>query len=280
MGPDGFRVWEGWQRVMPVACPVIRAATWLRSLTWGLILTGVAMAAALSGEALAVQRESQAEKEANLKQQAKGGLFRKWTFDQDRATELPSGFHALSSREGRPAEWMVQVDATAPSPPNVVAVSSECVAEDCYHLLLAGELEYEYPDLTVRLRAAEGVPGRGGLVFGAKDSANFYGAVVDVAGSRVHVVRVVAGEATRLAHSSVTLKQIDWHTLRVQRNTIISKDFIEIFVDGSLVLSVEDQMLGLGKVGLVSKGTTSLFFDTLHAVPLFSHRPLSAPPAY
>ena len=54
-----------------------------------------------------------------------------------------------------------------------------------------------------------------------------------------------------LAQASVSLKPVDWHSLRVQRNTIISKDFIEVFVDGALVLSVEDQALGLGQVGLV-----------------------------
>ena len=83
-----------------------------------------------------------------------------------------------------------------------------------------------------------------------------------------------------LFRSGVTLKPIDWHSLRVQRNTIVSKDFIEVFVDGVLAISVEDQMLELGQVGLVMQGKTSLFFDTLHAVPLFSHRPLSAPAAY
>jgi hypothetical protein len=91
---------------------------------------------------------------------------------------------------------------------------------------------------------------------------------------------VVAGDARVLAQAPVALKSVEWHTIRVQRNTILSKDFIETFVDGSLVLSVEDQTLGLGKVGLVIVGESSLLFDTLHAIPLFSHRPLSPPPAY
>jgi len=104
--------------------------------------------------------------------------------------------------------------------------------------------------------------------------------VVDLAGSTVRVIRMVAGKETVLAHTPVTLKRTDWHSLRVQRNTIISKDFIETFVDGVLVLSVEDQALGQGQVGLLVRGESSLLFDTFHAVPLFSHRPLSSPPAY
>jgi hypothetical protein len=83
-----------------------------------------------------------------------------------------------------------------------------------------------------------------------------------------------------LGQASVSLKPVEWHSLRLQRNTIISKDFIEVFVDGVLVLSIEDQALGLGQIGLVVLGTSTVLFDSFHAVPLFSHRPLSAPPAY
>lgn len=235
---------------------------------------------AIADKAPAVQRESQEEKEVNLKRQATGGLFQKWTFDQDQPNNAPAGFVELVSGEGRPGEWTVQADAEAPSPPHVVAVSSACGAAPCYQILLAKGFDYEYPDLAVHFRATEGASGVGGIVFGARDAANFYGAVVDPTGSTAQMIRIVSGNETVLAHAPVTLKRTDWHSLRVQRNTIISKDFIEIFVDGILVLSVEDKVLGLGQVGLLARGKSSLLFDTFHAVPLFSHRPMSPPPAY
>jgi hypothetical protein len=231
-------------------------------------------------EAQSVQWETPEEKEANLRQQATGGLFQKWTFDQDHPGSPPAGFVGLASLEGPPGQWTVQVDAGAPSPPNVVRGLSRCALRGCYQLLVAQGLDYEYPDVTVRFRAVQEIAGFGGLVFGARDAENFYAAVVDPAGPTVQVVRVVAGDARVLAQAPVALKSVEWHTIRVQRNTILSKDFIETFVDGSLVLSVEDQTLGLGKVGLVIVGESSLLFDTLHAIPLFSHRPLSPPPAY
>jgi hypothetical protein len=234
----------------------------------------------MGDDAQAVQRETQEEKEINLMKQAMGGLFQKWTFDQDRPNEVPPGFVGIASGNGKPASWVVQGNATAPSPPNVVAVSSRCPAPPCYQLLLARGFDYEYPDLTVRFRASEGTAGIGGMVIGAKDAENFYGVVVDLVGLTVQVVRMVAGYETVLDQVPVKLKQIEWHSLRVQRNTIISKDFIETFVDGVLVLSVEDQVLGLGEVGLLTSGKSSLLFDTFHAVPLFSNRPLSTPAAY
>lgn len=249
-----------------------RTARWPFALVMGL-------AACLIAPPLqAVQRESQEEKEANLKKQATGGLFHNWTFDKDQTNAVPSGFVGRVSGTGTPGSWLVQADDTAPSRPNVVAVHSECGR--CYQILMAEGLDYEYPDVAVRFRSGGTAEASGGVVFGAKDVANFYAAIVDLTRQSVQVIRVVDGQETVLAQAPAKFKPVDWHSLRVQRNTIISKDFIETFVDGTLVLSVEDQTLGLGHVGLAAAGDSSLFFDTFHAVPLFSHRPLSAPAAY
>ena len=242
------------------------------------LVLATASVAAMMTPSTAVQRESHEEKETNLKKQATGGLFHQWTFDQDELNKVPVGFAGQSRGEGG-ATWTVLKDESAPSSPNVVAAHSHCAAA-CYQLLLAEKLDYEYPDITVRFRSDSQEPAIGGLVFGVKDSENFYAAVVDVVERTVQVIRIVEGNETVLAQTPVQLKPIDWHSLRVQRNTIISKDFIEVFVDGTLMLSVEDQMLGLGQVGLLTRGNSTLIFDSLHAIPLFSHRPLSSPAAY
>ncbi|MCP9472296.1 MAG: hypothetical protein NNA30_06140 [Nitrospira sp.] len=225
----------------------------------------------------AVQWETQEEKEFRLKQQAKGGLFQRWAFDQDHPNQTPAGFLEMAVGKGRPVAWTVQTSMNAPSPPNVVTVSADCDVKSCYHLLIAQELNYEYPDLSVRFRGSQGI---GGIVFGVRDAEHFYATLVDLATSTARVIRMMEGNEQVLAQTAVSLKNTDWHSLRAQRNTIISKDFIEMFVDGVLVLSVEDQTLGLGQVGLLAGGRAVLSFDLFHAAPLFSHRPLSAPPAY
>ncbi len=226
-----------------------------------------------------VQRETQEEKAANLKQQARGGLFQQWLFDQEPLGGLPHGFVNAVSGEESLAEWVIQHHPTAPSPSQVVATASKC-RQLCYQVLLVEGMQYEYPDLSVRLHAVPGIGGAGGVVVGARDAKNFYGATVDLATQQVQFIRLSSGVATTLGQATVNLKAVDWHTLRVQRNTIISKDFIEVFVDGTLVLSIEDQALGLGQVGFVVSDQSAMLFDSFHAVPLFSHRPLSPPPAY
>lgn len=229
----------------------------------------------------AIQSESRAEKEANLKGQAQGGLFNRWTFDQQKSGEAPAAFSMLEFGEGPAAAWTIKADTDAPSASNILAVNSSCQAVSCYRLIVANGFQYEYPDVSVRMRFPVDVAmGVGGVVFGVKDATHFYAAVVDLATKTLEVSRVVDGKETRLGRSSITPKAVPWHTLRVQRNTILSKDFIETFFDGQLVVTVEDQSLAIGQVGLLVRGQTALNFDSLHAIPLFSQRPLSAPAAY
>ena len=88
------------------------------------------------------------------------------------------------------------------------------------------------------------------------------------------------GKATLLAHSTVTSKQVVWHLLRVRRNTIMSKEYIEVFFDGAQIFSVEDKTFGVGRIGLITLGAATAEFDNLTAAPLYSQKPLSGPAAY
>lgn len=229
----------------------------------------------------ALQAESQTDKEAKFKQQALGGLFHQWTFDTQKPDEPPTGFSPLDLGDGPAAAWHVAVDAEAPTKPNVLQGASSCQDSTCYRLMVADKLEYEYPDITVRLqRPGQAAVGRGGVVLGVKDAKNFYAVSVDLAAQTLEVIRVIDGKESILGRAPIKPKAGVWHTIRVQRNTIISKDFIETFFDGELAASVEDQTLGLGRIGVLLRGKTALSFDSLHAVPLFSQRPLSPPAAY
>jgi len=229
----------------------------------------------------AIQEESQTEKEANLKGQIQGGLFNRWTFDQQKTGEAPAGFSMLGFGEGGAADWTIKADTEAPSGSNILVVNSSCQAVTCYRLIVANGLQYEYPDVSVRMRfPGDALTGVGGVVFGVKDATHFYAVVVDLASKTLEVSRVVDGKETRLGRSPISPKAVPWHTLRIQRNTIISKDFIETFFDSQPAVTVEDQSLAIGQVGLLVRGQTALDFDSFHAVPLFSQRPLSSPAAY
>jgi hypothetical protein len=248
-------------------------------------LLGVAMICFLHvshvQESAAVPREDKAEKEANFKQQALGGLFHRWTFDQPTSEEVLGEFSQIGMENGTVPVWTIGSDTGAPTPPNILRALSPCQTASCFRLLVANKLQYEYPDVSVRMRVSdEAKDGRGGIVISFKDPENFYAGIVNFPAKKLEIVRVLKGQVTVLGQTPVTPKPVDWHTLRIQRDTIISKDVIEAFFDDLLVLSVQDQSLAIGQVGLVVEGNSSLHFDSLHAVPLFSQRPLSAPAAY
>lgn len=229
--------------------------------------------------AWAVPKETSAEKAEHLRQQANPQLFNDWTFDKDQIGAIPGGFIAVASGEQLGGAWKVETQPAAPSSPNVLFGASGCPA--CVELLVAEGFQYEYPDLVVRIhQGTEAASGQVGVVFGMKDPKNYYATVVDLSKKAIEVVRVIEGKESILGRAPLKAKPVEWHTLRVQRNTIISKDFVETFFDGSLTLSVEDQTLGVGQVGMLVRGQTSARFDNFNAAPLYSSRPLSAPAAY
>lgn len=229
--------------------------------------------------AWAVPKETSTEKAEHLRQQANPQLFNHWTFDKDQVGAVPSGFVAVATSDQQHGGWKVEAQASVPSSPNMLMGTSGC--ESCRAILVAQGFQYEYPELVVRIQQPSGgESGKVGVVFGMKDPQNYYATIVDISQKMIQVVRVIEGKESVLGKAPIKSKPVDWHTLRVQRNTIISKDFVETYFDGSLALSVEDQALGVGQVGMLVLGQASARFDNFNASPLYSSRPLSAPAAY
>ncbi len=213
--------------------------------------------------------------------QAKLDLRRMWRFDDDKAGALPKGFVARTVGAQTAGGWQVVADSSAASAPNLLKQEVPCATQGCFHLLLAEDVSYDYLDLTFKLRPAAGSStGIGGIVFNARDDQNFYAVLVDFSERRLSVVRVQNGQETVLGRAPVVLKDYPWHIVRVQRNTIVSKEFIETFFDNALAVSVEDQTFGAGQIGLATKGNAPIEFDNIHAIRIYSQTPLSAPAAY
>ncbi|MGH7233194.1 MAG: hypothetical protein ACREJU_17825 [Nitrospiraceae bacterium] len=207
------------------------------------------------------------------------GLFKFWNFDQQQAGEAPAGFAPHTIGSGEPGSWKIEPERETPSSPNRLTQATPCQAEGCFHLLLAEGLNYDYFDVAVRIRLTEGSQGGGGMVFAMKDQ-NFYAAIANLQAHAVEVIRMLDGKISVLKRVSVQPWRMPWHLLRVRRNTIISKEYMEVFFDNAQVLSLEDKTLGAGQIGLVTKGEAVVAFDNLNAAPLYSQKPLSPPAAY
>jgi hypothetical protein len=208
-------------------------------------------------------------------------LFQEWNFDQSSLSGLPKGFTQAFGGSSGKGEWSVREDSTAPSPPYLVEQRLQCGEDWCYQLLIAEDAVVEYVDLSVRLKLNLGTPsGKAGLAYGIQDDENFYATVVDPGTSEVVAYVVKDGQPTELGREPLIPRSAEWHSLRIQRNTIISKEFTEISFDNHLALGVYDQSFKKGKLGLVVMGNGGFSFDNLRAMELMTNRPLSRPSAY
>ena len=208
-------------------------------------------------------------------------VFQEWNFDSNAPESVPEGFQVLSGG-GAPAEgWKVHEDPSAPSRSHVVQQSLACENEGCYQLFMADKIQVDYVDISVRLKMLLGSPsGYAGLAFSIQDANNFYGAVVHPESNQVVVYAVKDGKSSELAKADLIVNDTPWHTLRVQRYTIVSKEVIEVFFDQHMLLSFWDGSFGVGKLGLVAMGKAGFAFDNLRAMELLTQRPFSRPSAY
>jgi len=204
-----------------------------------------------------------------------------WNFDADAIGAPPEGFAMVTLGQGSAGRWIIEADPQSPSPPNRLIQETACATPDCLQVLLFDGVQYDYPDVTVRLRTVgEGATAAGGIVFAAQDPRNFYAVLVDLSKETLEVIRVVNGEITVVGREATKRKPTTWHFLRAQHNTNLSKDYIEVAFDGQVLFSTWDTNLNAGRIGLVTRGATPVAFDNLFAIQLFSQRPLSSPAPY
>jgi hypothetical protein len=208
-------------------------------------------------------------------------LFQEWLFDKSALEALPEGFSQEVGGQHGKGGWLVSKDPTAPSRPQLVEQQLTCGEGLCYQLLTVDGVTAEYVDLSVRMKMRLVTPsGKAGLAYGVQDAQNFYAVVVEPKTNEIVAYVVKNGQPTELARETLILEPSEWHYLRIQRNTIISKEFTEIFFDHHLLIDVYDQSFKKGKIGLVAMGDGAFSFDNLRAMELMTNRPLSRPAAY
>jgi hypothetical protein len=99
-------------------------------------------------------------------QSASRGLT-SWNFDDQKVGAVPTGWKvAETGGKGKPAKWEVVADATAPSAPNVAALTKTQNTGNTINLLLAEGPKLKDLDLEARVRVISGKDNQGsGLVW-------------------------------------------------------------------------------------------------------------------
>src|SRR5262249_48014031 len=118
---------------------------------------------------------------------------------------------------GKPGNWVVQADTTAPSQPNVLAQTAEDKTDYHFPLAIADEGSFRDLELTVKFKAIRGtVDQAGGLIFRLKDANNYYLVRANALEDNFNFYKVLNGHRSQIKGSRLKVSSGQWHELRVE----------------------------------------------------------------
>jgi hypothetical protein len=173
-----------------------------------------------------------------------------WNFDDDQTGAIAKGF------TNETGEWKV-VDSDSGKALAQTASSPGPV----FNVTLIEGTNAKDVDLTVKVKAVEGVRDQGGgLVWRARDAKNYYIARYNHLEDNYRVYKVVDGRRSPPFQNADIKHHDGWTTLRVT----MKGDHIVCYYDGKKYLDVHDSTFPeAGKIGLWSKADARSQFDEL-----------------
>ncbi|MES2947027.1 MAG: hypothetical protein V4858_00655 [Pseudomonadota bacterium] len=186
------------------------------------------------------------------------GLSHAWaataSFDADAVGQPPAGWTCGATGKGTP-RWAVDVDATAPTRPNVLKQYGSadfpwCVRNDV--LMQDGAVEVKFKPMSGKEDQA------GGLVWRWKDGNNYYVARANALEGNVSLYHTSKGSRKTIEYKDAPVAPGVWHTLRVT----FKDASIQVALDGRTYIDVRDNHIaGGGKIGVWTKADSVSSFD-------------------
>jgi Tol biopolymer transport system component len=152
-----------------------------------------------------------------------------------------------------PSHWYVQ-DGILNQTSNIYGGDASALpAPGTY--ALTGQTSWTNYTVAVKMKSTDddGI----GLLFGYKDSKNYYRFSMDRQQGYRRLVKVVNGVFTKLAEDAVAYAQNQWYTVQAS----MMKGRIKIIFNGQTLFTTDDSSHTAGKVGLYSWNNTGAQFD-------------------
>lgn len=175
-------------------------------------------------------------------------------FDQDAAGKAPAGWVCGVTGRGN-SMWKVEIDATAPSKPNVLRQSG--VGDFPICVKSATSIADGYVE--VKFKAIAGKEDQaGGVMWRWKDNANYYVARANALEDNVSLYYTTNGRRTTIKYVNAPVPKGVWHVLRVE----FSAASIKVSLNGKVYIDVTDKRItGEGAVGVWTKADSDTAFD-------------------
>ncbi len=186
----------------------------------------------------------------------------KLDFEALKPGELPEGWKVEATNpEGALAKWEVVAGERSGAGTNVLAVTAiPDASKGHYNLCWAPGVGMEDGTISVRVRADSGkIDQGGGLIWRAKDAANYYLARYNPIEKNFRLYCVKDGKRTQLADGgTVAIEPGQWFVMKVA----FSGDRMEAWLDFRKLLEARDETFkGVGGVGLWTKADAASSFD-------------------
>jgi hypothetical protein len=201
--------------------------------------------------ALLVARWSQGEPVVRFQpgdQNVAAGEVFEWTFDEDAVGGLPQGAEVFSGG------WMVESDANAPTPPNVLCQT----AVAAFPSLCLSNRVYADVEVSLRFQCVSGKEDQAaGIIFRVQDAENYYIFRANALEDNVMFFRYASGKRSILKRSPQRIPTGEWHELKVE---VVGNRFRGL-LNGNVAAEVSDDTYRAGKVGLWTKADSVTCFD-------------------
>ena len=187
---------------------------------------------------------------------------KRWNFDAQSPAKPPAGWRIRQTNPTKAmATWQVVADPTAPSKPNVLALTETHNYDSTFNLAIADGTSYKDVDLSVRVKPVSGSEDQGGgPIWRCRDENNYYISRFNPLESNFRVYFVKNGRRKQLKSARVDTHPGTWYTLRV---TMVG-DHIVCYLDGRKLLeATDDTFKDAGMVGLWTKSDAVTRFDDL-----------------
>ena len=176
------------------------------------------------------------------------------SFDSDTPAATPPGWNCGVTGRGAP-QWMVEPDAGAPSPPNILKQSGSGTFPWCVRRGVAitdGFVEVRFKPISGREDQA------GGIVWRWKDGDNYYVARANALENNVSLYFTERGKRNTLRYVDAPVTRNTWHTLRVE----FLGTRIKVALNGKTYIELDDtHITGAGGVGVWTKADSVTAFD-------------------
>lgn len=183
-------------------------------------------------------------------------------FQDTQVGQLPQGWKAEGTRQkGALATWKVQADSSAPSKPNVLALTSPNHSSNrTFNLCWTNQIQFKDGQIELSFKAVSGSVDRGGgPIWRVRDKDNYYVCRANPLEDNLRLYYVKGGRRRQIATAEdVIIASGKWHTIKV----IHEGDHIQCFFNGKKLIDHRDDTFeSTGGVGLWTKADAATAFD-------------------